>query len=68
MDRRWVTFLYSYPNMIPLGARAVREIVARQEPLRFDRLYGAFPGKTIVSGAKEVIRRSAERYLRFIES
>ena len=67
MDRRWVTFLYSYPNMIPLSARAVRDIVARQEPLEFDRLYGAFPGKTIWSGAKEAVKRSAERYLRFLE-
>ncbi len=68
MDRRWVTFLYSYPNMIPLGARAVRDILARQEPLVFDRLYGAFPGKTIWSGAKEAVQRSAERYLRFLEA
>lgn len=66
MDRRWVAFLWSYPNMVPLGARAVRAIVDALEPLQFDRLYGAFPGRTIESGAKAAIRRSAERHIAFI--
>ncbi len=66
MDRRWVSFLWSYPNMVPLGGAAVRSVAARLEPLAFDRLYGAFAGRTVAAGAKEVIARSAERYLRMI--
>ena len=62
-DRRWVSFMYSYPNLIPLGAEAVRRIVAAVEPYRFDRLYGGWPEMVVTSGAKAAVRRSAERYL-----
>jgi hypothetical protein len=66
MDRRWVTFLYSYPNMIPLGPTAVRRIVDDLRPFAFERIYGGFPGKVVSSDAKGVIERSAERYLRAV--
>jgi len=62
MDQRWVSFLYSYPNMVPLGSPAIRRIVQSLEPLEFDRVYGAF-GRHVKSDAKGVIQRSAERYL-----
>lgn len=65
MDRRWVTFMYSYPNWIPLNGTQVRRITASLGGLAFDRLYGAF-GRNIVRGAKDVIARSEERYLRAI--
>ena len=66
-DRRWVSFMYSYPNLLPLGPSAVRKVVASLEPLTFDRLYGAFPGQVIQSDAKAAVVRSAERYLKQIE-
>lgn len=65
-DLRFVSFMWSYPNFVPLGAWAVRRIVAAVEPYEFDRIYGAFPKLTILQGGKDVIRRSAERYLRAI--
>jgi hypothetical protein len=65
-DRRWVSFLFSYPNYIPLPAAAVRRIVAALEPLAFDRLYGAFPGLTVAADARGAVERSAARYLRAI--
>ncbi|MGJ5815874.1 VOC family protein [Paludibaculum fermentans] len=68
MDRRWTSFLYSYPNMVPLGSAAVKRIVAALEPYEFERLYGAFPGKTIREDAKGAVRRSAERYLQAIDA
>jgi len=64
LDTRWVSFMYSYPNYVPLGARAVGEIVARVEPYRFDRIYGAFPKRTVATDAKAAVRRSAERFIR----
>jgi len=64
-DRRWVTFLYSYPNMVPLGAPVVRRIMQSLEPFAFDRIYGAF-GRYVMADAKAAVRRSAERYLRHI--
>jgi hypothetical protein len=66
MDRRWVTFMYSYPNSIPLGRSAIRRIASSLEPLAFDRLYGAFPGLTVATEAKARVQRSIERYQRAI--
>ena len=43
-DRRWVSFMYSYPNFIPLDAAAVRHIVAAVEPYAFEDIYGAWSG------------------------
>jgi hypothetical protein len=66
MDRRWVSFLYSYPNLIPLDAAAVRRIVAAVEPFAFDRIYGAWFDHVVQEDAKAAVRRSAERYLEAI--
>ena len=64
-DPRWVSFMYSYPNMIPLPPSVVRRIVRAIEPFEFDRLYGAWwDRETVVPRAKDVSRRSAERYAR----
>jgi hypothetical protein len=67
-DRRWVSFMYSYPNMIPLPATAIRRIAAALQPFTFEHLYGAFPGLNVMSNAKSAVERSAERYLRAIGS
>lgn len=65
-DRRWLSFMYSYPNLIPLGASALRRITERLQPFPYDRLYGAFPGQLVPTGAKPAVERSAHRYLRMI--
>jgi hypothetical protein len=63
-DRRWVSFMYSYPNDIPLGPTAIRRIVDGVEPLAFGRLYD---GWDEVSGdARLAVLRSANRYLAHI--
>ncbi|HKT38494.1 MAG TPA: MBL fold metallo-hydrolase [Ktedonobacterales bacterium] len=60
-DRRWVTFMYSYPNSIPLDEYTVRHIAATVAPLPFTRLYD---GWTSVTGdANDAVRRSADRYI-----
>jgi len=63
-DRRWASFMYSFPNLIPLPAASVRRIVEAIDPFSFDRIYGAFWGKVIASDAKAAVKRSAERYIR----
>jgi hypothetical protein len=63
-DRRWVSFMRSYPNYIPLPASAVERIVDVVEPFAFDRIYGAWPGFEIRGDGKGVVKRSAERYIR----
>lgn len=65
-DRKHVSFMWSYPNYVPLGAAAVERIVAAVEPFAFDRIYGAFWDMVIDHDAKAVVTRSAERYLKAI--
>ena len=67
-DRRFVSFMYSYPNMIPLNARAVEHIVEMVEPLSFDRIYGGWWDSIVSTDAKAAVKRSAERYLKAIHS
>lgn len=62
-DRRHVSFMYSYPNYIPLGAGAVRRILATLEPYRCDQIFGAWWGRNVLAGAQEAVARSASRYL-----
>jgi hypothetical protein len=52
--------------MIPLGSKAIRQVAKALAPLKFDRLYGAFPGQLIKSDANGAVGRSAERYLKMI--
>lgn len=62
-DRKSVSFMYSFPNYIPLNAPAVRRIVDAVEPYAFDQIYGAWFGQNILSDARQVLHRSAERYI-----
>jgi hypothetical protein len=63
MDRRSVSFMYSYPNYIPLNADAVRKIAAAIAPLAFDSIYGAWWGRIIATGGKAAFDASVARYL-----
>ena len=67
-DRRWVSFMYSYPNLIPLGADAIRTIVTAVDPFPFDRVYGAWHGSVVTADGKAAVRRSAERYVNRISA
>jgi len=65
-DRRYVSFMYSYPNMIPLNAPAVERIVEAVEPFPFDRIYGGWWDAHVATGARAAVKRSAERYIKAI--
>jgi glyoxylase-like metal-dependent hydrolase (beta-lactamase superfamily II) len=65
-DRKYVSFMYSYPNYIPLTASAIERIVKAVEPFEYDRVYGAFWDMVIEKDGKAVVKRSAERYIRAI--
>jgi hypothetical protein len=58
--------MYSYPNLIPLPASKVRRIAAAVGSFGFDRIYGAWWGKTVFNEAKAAVKRSAERYINAI--
>jgi glyoxylase-like metal-dependent hydrolase (beta-lactamase superfamily II) len=64
-DTRWATFMYSYPNLIPLPPSKVRRIVDAVEPFAYDRVYESF-GLAISPDAKAKVRASADRYIRAI--
>ncbi len=60
---KWVSFMYSYPMLIPLPAREVERIAAALEPWEFDRVYGAWWARVVRGDGKNVVRRSAQRYV-----
>jgi glyoxylase-like metal-dependent hydrolase (beta-lactamase superfamily II) len=64
-DPRYATFMYSYPNYIPMSPAKVRRIVAAVEPFAYDRLYAGFGG-VIDGDAKAKVKFSAERYIRIV--
>ncbi|MDU5475368.1 MBL fold metallo-hydrolase [Pantoea sp.] len=59
-----VSFMWSYPNMLPLSAATVSEMLRRCDTLAFSRLYGAFEGQDVAQQAKEIVMQSGARYLR----
>jgi glyoxylase-like metal-dependent hydrolase (beta-lactamase superfamily II) len=65
-DRRFVSFMASYPNHIPLSATQVRRIVDAIQPYDFDRIYGGWWGRNILTDAKPAVSRSAGRYIRHV--
>ena len=62
-DRDWVSFMWSYPNLIPLDEATVLDIARRVERFPFDRVYGGWWGRVVVHDGPAAIRRSAERYV-----
>jgi glyoxylase-like metal-dependent hydrolase (beta-lactamase superfamily II) len=67
-DRRFVSFMWSYPNLIPLPASEVERISARLESWQFDRILGAWWDRLVPRDGNEVVRRSAARYAERITS
>jgi hypothetical protein len=64
-DRRWVSFMHSYPNLIPERPQTIRRALALIEPLPFDRVYGPWWQRIVHGDGAAAIRRPAERYLRW---
>ena len=60
---RHVSFMWSYPNLIPLPAAEVERMRAVLETLDFDRVYGAWWDRVIPEDGKTKVLRSADRYL-----
>ncbi len=64
-DNRWLSFMYSFPNKIPLSKAKIEAIVQSIDTVSFDKLYGAFGG-IVQEDAKAAVIRSAERYIKAI--
>jgi hypothetical protein len=65
-DRRWVSFMYSYPNLIPEHPDTIARAVALVEPFDFTTIYGAWWDRVVTTDAKAALRRSAARYRRHL--
>jgi hypothetical protein len=61
-DERWVSFMRSLPNKIPLSAAVVAKVADRVLQLDFDRLYDTVAG-LVTRDAAGRVRRSADRYI-----
>lgn len=62
-DREWVSFMWSYPNFIPLDEQTVRTIGRRVERFAFERLYGGWWGRVVMRDGPAAVRRSVDRYI-----
>jgi len=67
-DRRYVSFMYSYPNLIPLSPDSVRDIVSALEPFSFQRIYGGWWDRNVAQDGKQVLKRSAQRYIAALQN
>jgi glyoxylase-like metal-dependent hydrolase (beta-lactamase superfamily II) len=66
-DRAYVSFMWSYPNLVPLPAAEVERIATALEPWPFERILGAWWDRLVPRDGSEVVRRSAARYARALE-
>ncbi|QFU86231.1 MBL fold metallo-hydrolase [Amycolatopsis sp. YIM 10] len=62
-DRKFVGFMYSYPNLIPERPSIVKHAAEILEPYRFEKLHGAWWNSSINADAHGIVQRSAKRYL-----
>lgn len=65
-DRKFVGFMYSYPNLIPERPGVVRRAAELLEPYRFEAIYGAWWDAIVRTDGHEVVQRSAKRYLEHV--
>jgi hypothetical protein len=62
---RWVTFMRSYPNDIPLSGAVVRRVADTVCSRPFERLYGNL-GNAVLTDARGAVLRSADRYIGWV--
>lgn len=66
-DKKHISAMYSYPNVIPLSPGKLFNIFETVAELKFDSLYGAFEWQNIHNGAKTIFNNSLKRYQRIYQ-
>jgi hypothetical protein len=61
-DTRYLSFMRSYPNYIPLPERDLDLILQRLQPYRYDRIYGGWWDRVVDHDGEAAVARSAQRY------
>lgn len=63
MDRKTITFLWSYPNFIPLPPSSVLQIWKAVRPFAFDDIIGGWPGRYVHGKARAHLLASAKQFV-----
>ena len=63
LDRRFVSFMYSYPNYIPEAPAVIERALRLLEPFTYETIYGGWWGRVVAADGKAAVARSAARYL-----
>lgn len=65
-DMKTLSFMYSYPNHIPLSAKDIEIIRDRMEGIPFERIFGAWYKRNIMKDGRALFDASLERYLKIV--
>ena len=65
-DRSHVSFMRSFPNLIPLSGPSVERLGRILAPYDYDVIYGAFMDRNILKGGKQALQRSVTRYVKAV--
>lgn len=63
LDRRHVTFMYSYPNYMPMKSSDVKSMRSRLAGYGFEDVFGYTWGRNIIGGGREAVDASFDRWL-----
>lgn len=63
LDRRHVSFMYSYPNLTPMRTTDVLAMRERLSAYAFEDVFGYTWGRDILGGGREAVDDSYDRYL-----
>ncbi|WP_428487653.1 MBL fold metallo-hydrolase [Rhodopila sp.] len=63
-----LTFMRSYPNLIPLNAATVRKLAETLAPVAYESIYGGWWERVIPADAKQVMANSVAQYLRALSN
>lgn len=66
LDRRHVSFMYSYPNLIPMKIRDVLAMRSRLARFSFDNVHGYTWGRDIIGNGRQAVDASFDRYLKAV--
>lgn len=65
-DRRHVTFMYSYPNYVPMKTSDVKSLRDRLADYEFEDVFGYTWGRNIIGGGRAAVDDSFDRHLKIV--
>jgi len=68
LDRRHVSFMYSYPNLIPIRTTDVVALRERIAGYEFEDVFGYTWGRDIIGGGRAAVDASLDRFLAAVAS